>query len=63
MVTGEIMVSTKLSLMEPPRPSLAVTRRGRLAGLPAGGVPLKVRVAGLKLSQAGSAVLLSRLAA
>ena len=47
---------SKVSLTEPPLPSLAVTFTETVSTSAACGVPEKVRVAALKLSHAGSAV-------
>ena len=44
----------KVSLTEPPLPSSAVTSMFSVPTSPLSGVPLKVRVAASKLSQAGS---------
>ena len=59
LITGPLVsltVSTKVSLSLAPAGSVAVTRRERLAASTSAGVPEKVRVAGLNVSQAGSGV-------
>ena len=59
-LTIGMTVRVNTSLTIPPAPSSAVTRISRLPASAAVGAPVKLRAAGLKLNQAGSALPLER---